>query len=146
MKSESPRIRERVRWSDVDKMGVMYFGAYIRFMEIAETEFFRDLGFTYDGITDAFGVWMARIHLEVDYRFPARLDDEIVSWAEVTKIGGSSIHFRFPIERSDGRRLADTTLVLACLHRESLKSTRVPAELAAAIRGRMPSASAVRPP
>ena len=118
-------------------MGVMYFGAYIRFMEIAEAEFFRDLGFTYDGITHDLGVWMARVHLEVDYRFPARLDDEIVSWAEVKKVGGSSIHFNFPIEGRDGKRLADTTLVLACLNRETLKSTRVPPELAAALRERI---------
>jgi len=137
MKSESPRIRERVRWSDVDKMGVMYFGAYIRFMEIAEHEFFRDLGFTYDEITEKFGVWMARIHLEVDYRFPARLDDEVVAWAEVTRVGGSSIHLTFPIERSDSKRLADTSLVLACLHRDTLKPERIPAELADALRLRL---------
>jgi len=136
MKS-SPRIHERVRWSDVDKMGVMYFGAYIRFMEIAETEFLRDLGFTYDGITADFGVWMARVHLEVDYRFPARLDDEIVSWAEVAKIGGTSIQFTFPIERADGKRLADTKLILSCLQADSLKPTRVPSALADALRERI---------
>ncbi len=118
-------------------MGVMYFGAYIRFMEIAEAEFFRELGFTYDGITSEFGVWMARVHLDVDYRFPARLDDEIVSWAEVRKVGGSSIYLTFPIERADGKRLADTTLILSCLQQESLRPTRVPARLAEALRGRI---------
>ena len=118
-------------------MGVMYFGAYIRFMEIAEAEFFRDLGFTYDGITHDLGVWMARVHLEVDYRFPARLDDEIVSWAEVKKVGGSSIHFTFPIKRADGKRLADTTLILSCLQQDSLKPTRVPDVLADALRARI---------
>ncbi|HEY0396052.1 MAG TPA: thioesterase family protein [Candidatus Elarobacter sp.] len=127
-----PDVRDRVRWSDVDVMGIVYYGRYLRFMEAAETEFFRALGYSYDRIADELGVWIARIRLECDYRAPAKLDDEIVCRAELRKIGASSMTFTFPIERSDGARLVDGMLVLAALDRTTLRATRIPEPLRAA--------------
>ena len=121
-------VRDRVWWRDVDKMNVMHFGQYLRLMEMAETEFFRAHGFTYDAISEECGIWLARVHVEVDYRAPARLDDELECWAELTKTGGSTLHFAFPIERN-GERLADGVFVLSCLDRTTMRSTRVPALL-----------------
>ena len=102
-------------------------------MEAAETELFRAIGFPYDVLAEKYGVWIARIRLECDYRAPARLDDEIVCRAELRKIGGSSMTFTFPIERADGTRLVDGSLVLAALDRHTLKATRVPAPLREAL-------------
>jgi acyl-CoA thioester hydrolase len=130
-----PDVRERVRWSDVDKMGIVYYGKYLRFIEAAETEFFRGIGFPYDVIADEHGVWIARVHLECDYRAPARLDDEIVCRAELRKVGGSSMTFAFPIDLAGGTRLVDGTLVLAALDRTTLRATRIPRPLAEALRG-----------
>jgi acyl-CoA thioester hydrolase len=129
-----PDIRERVRWSDVDIMGVVNYRQYLRFMEAAEAEFFRALGYTYEGIASDLGVWFARVQLECAYRAPARMDDEIVCRAELQKIGGSALTFAFPIIRADGVRLADGTLVIAALDRTTLRATRIPAPLAAALR------------
>jgi tol-pal system-associated acyl-CoA thioesterase len=128
-----PEVRERVRWRDVDVMGVVHYANYLRFMEAAESEFFRALGFPYDVIADRLGVWIARVHLECDYRAPAKLDDEITCRAELRKVGGSSMTFAFPIARTDGTRLVDGTLVLAALDRVTLRATRIPPPLAAAL-------------
>jgi len=142
MKSERIVVRDRVRWSDVDKMNVMLFANYLRFVEIAETEFFRALGYSYDEIAEQLGVWIARIHVEMDFRFPARLDDELTAYAEVRKVGGSSMYFSFPIERaSDGKRLCDVQFVLACLDRETLRTARIPEPLASALRSQLVSAA-----
>ena len=129
-----PEARERVRWSDVDIMGIVYYGKYLRFMEAAEDEFFRALGFPYDVISNELGVWIARVRLECDYRAPAKLDDEIVCRAELQKIGGSSMTFAFPIDRLDGTRLVDGKLVLAALDRTTLRPARLPTPLAEALR------------
>lgn len=127
-------ITERVYWSDVDKLDVMYFGNYIRFMERAEAEFFRARGISYDAILERYGIWLPRVHVSFDFRRPARLDDELTAWAELVKVGGSTLHFHFPIERS-GERLADGKLILAAIDR-SFKSVRLPAELVEIIQGR----------
>jgi acyl-CoA thioester hydrolase len=111
-------------------MGVMYFGRYVRFAEIAETEFFRTVGYAYDELHAEFGIWLARIRLEIDYRSPAKLDEEIVCRTELRKLSAASMHFGFPIERlTDGTRLADISLIVACLDAATLKSRRTPARL-----------------
>ena len=129
-----PAVRERVRWRDVDVMGVVHYANYLRFMEAAESEFFRALKFPYDVIADELGVWIARVHLECDYRAPAKLDDEITCRAELQEIGGSSMTFTFPVDRIDGVRVVDGKLVLAALDRTTLRATRIPKPLADALR------------
>jgi acyl-CoA thioester hydrolase len=124
------RVRDRVRWSDIDMMGVMYFGRYVRFAEMAEAEFFRAIGYSYDELHAQYAIWLARIHLDIDFRSPARLDDEVECRAQLIKVGASSMHFNFPVERaSDGTRLADIGLVIASLDAVTLKTTRTPAAL-----------------
>jgi YbgC/YbaW family acyl-CoA thioester hydrolase len=137
-----PVVRERVRWSDVDKMDVVYYGRYLRFMEAAESEFFRALGFPYDRISGDLSVWIARVKLELSFKAPARLDDEIVCRAELQKVGGSSMTFAFPIDRADGTRLADGVLVLAALDRETMRATRLPEALRAALQASSSASSA----
>ncbi len=125
-------IVERVRWSDVDRARIVYFAKYVRWLEIAEAEYLRDRGWTYDRLETEHGLMLARVHLEIDYRKPAFLDDELTCWGQLERIGNSSLHFRFPIERA-GERLVDIGLVLACLDTTTLKPVRVPADLAAVL-------------
>jgi acyl-CoA thioester hydrolase len=128
-----PVVHERVRWRDVDVMGVVHYGNYLRFMEAAESEFFRALGFPYPVLSEQYGVWIARVRLECDYRAAARMDDEIVCSAQLRALGGSSMTFAFPIDRADGTRLVDGLLVLAALDRTTLRATRLPDDLRTAL-------------
>jgi len=57
------RIQERVRWGDVDAARIIFYGAYIRFFEIAETELFRAVGLSYGQMFDELDVWLPRVHL-----------------------------------------------------------------------------------
>ena len=122
--------RDRVRWSDVDIMGVMRFDRYLRFAEAAETEFFRSAGFTYEQLAREHGVWFARVRLEVDYRAAARMDDIVVTRAVLTQIGGSSLRFRFPMHKEeDGSALAEAVLVIAAVDTATLRPARLPGPL-----------------
>ena len=133
MLRSGPVVREQVRWRDVDMMGVVYYGNYLRFMEAAEHEFFAALGLTYEQLASEHGVWVARTHLELDFHFPARLDDVVICHAELLHIGASSLKFAFPINREDGTHLADGALTLAALDRTTLRPSRLPAALRAAL-------------
>jgi len=126
-----PVVREQVRWRDVDMMGVVYYGNYLRFMEAAEHEFFAALGFTYDELANEHGVWIARIHLDLDFHAPAKLDDVVTCRADLLHVGASSLKFAFPINREDGTHLADGSLTLAALDRTTLRPTRLPDALRA---------------
>lgn len=121
-------VEERVRWSDVDAAGIICYGAYLRFYEIAETELFRAAGEPYHEVFDRYDIWLPRVHIESDFAQPAFLDDLLRVSAGVERVGRSSIHLDFRVERA-GVEIARARFVMACVGRKDLRSTPLPAPL-----------------
>jgi acyl-CoA thioester hydrolase len=131
-------VDEYVRWSDVDHAGIIYYGSYVRFFEIAETEMFRDLGAPYSVLFDRFDMWLPRVHLEVDFLYPPRLDDRLRVATYFTKFGNSSIHINFDVWHvSSGKMAAQAKEVLVCTDRTTLKSKPLPEDLLALLKGHL---------
>ena len=63
------KIKLRVRYSDTDQMGYVYYGRYASFYEVARVELFRNLGFSYKKLEEE-GVGMPVIDLETKYILP----------------------------------------------------------------------------
>src|SRR5213593_1914781 len=77
-------IEEYVRWSDVDFAGIIFYGSYVRFFEIAETELFRACGLAYAQVFDRYDVFLPRKAVHSEFYSPARLDDRLhVAHAEL---------------------------------------------------------------
>ncbi len=126
-------VRERVRWSDVDAAGIIYFGAYTRFTDIAESEFFRSLGFTYARFREL-EVFLPRVHVEFDFFKPAFLDDELRLIMRVARVGVKSVRLHIDVFReSDGALLAKADLVAACIDLQH-KSVPLPEAFASVMR------------
>ena len=126
-------IREYVRWGDVDAAGVICYGAYVRFIEIAETELFRAAGIPYGKVFERFDCWLPRASYKMEFRKPAVLDEQLTVNASVGRIGTSSIALRFEFDDDQGRRVADCDIVLVCVDRKSFKPKPVPKELREAL-------------
>jgi acyl-CoA thioester hydrolase len=132
MKSESPpsappgtgfEVTERVRWADVDKAGIIFFGAYARLIEVAEGEFYRSLGYTYASL-DALG-----------------LDDQLIVRPRVSGVGIHSVRLKINVHRlADQALLAEVTLVSACVN-NARKPAPLPEEFAEALRAQIPRQS-----
>ena len=124
------RIEERVRWGDVDAARIIFYGAYIRFFEFAETELFRAVGLPYGVMFDQLDVWLPRAHLECDFRHAAELDDLLEVSDYVGRIGTKSIRLNFEVRRKGVERLiAEAHFVLVAVHRNTFESVPVPEEL-----------------
>ena len=123
-------VDEYVRWSDVDKAGIIFYGAYVRFFEIAETELFRAAGVPYGEVFDRFDIWLPRAHLDCDFRYPTRLDDRLRVAAYFTRFGNSSIAINFDILHLAAQQLAVVGHeVLVCVDRSSMRPRPLPNEL-----------------
>jgi acyl-CoA thioester hydrolase len=123
-------IEERVRWGDVDAAGIIFYGAYIRFFEFAETELFRAVGLPYSVMFDELDVWLPRVHLECDFKRAAKLDDLLVVSVYVGKIGYSSLRLDFEVRRKGEEELVATAhFVLAAVQRETFAKVPVPDQL-----------------
>lgn len=129
-------VDEYVRWSDVDRAGIIFYGSYVRFFEIAETEMFRELGIPYGEVFDSFGVWFPRVHLESDFMYPARLDDRLRVAAYFTSFGRSSFTIAFDVWHVGAERLAAAGHeVLVCTDQASLRPIPLPGELSDLLKG-----------
>jgi acyl-CoA thioester hydrolase len=125
-------VDEYVRWSDVDRAGIIFYGAYVRFFEIAETEMFRALGLPYGEFFDRYGIWLPRVHFDCDFTYPARLDDRLRVAAYIGHFGRSSLTLSFDVLHADARRLcAAAREVLVCTDRQTLEPRPLPPEVRA---------------
>ena len=123
-------IEERVRWGDVDAAGIIFYGAYIRFFEFAETELFRAVGLPYSVMFDELDVWLPRVHLECDFHHAARLDDLLEVSVYVGRFGNKSMHLNFEVRRKGEELLiAQAHFVLASVRRDRFETVRIPEEL-----------------
>ena len=130
MSTQPFTVDEYVRWSDVDNAGIIFYGAYVRFFEIAETELFRSAGVPYSAVFDRFNIWLPRANLTCDFRYPARLDDCLRVAAYFTRFGTSSIGLNFDVVHRSAERLAAAAHeVLVCVDRETMRSRPLPNEL-----------------
>jgi acyl-CoA thioester hydrolase len=130
---ERHRLLEHVRWSDVDASSIIRWSAYTRFVELAETELFRRIGFPYATLWDQLDIWLPRVQFHLDCRNPARLDDllEVEIW--ISRVGRSSIRFEFALKKPDGQLAAEGYLVVVAISRDDGKSVEVPQVLAIAL-------------
>ena len=132
MKKKLFTIDERVRWSAVDKAGIIFYGAYVRFFEIAEMELFRAAGAPYGEVFDRFGIWLPRVHLQSDFHYPSRLDDKLRVAAYLTRFGATSLQINFDVLHLEAARLAVTGHeVLVCTTQDTLQPRALPEELRA---------------
>src|SRR5919206_1684239 len=123
-------IEERVRWGDVDAARIIFYGAYIRFFEFAETELFRAVGLPYSRIFDELDVWLPRAHLECDFRRAAELDDLLEVSVYVGRVGTKSLRLNFEVRRKgEEDLLAEAHFVLVAVRRNTFESVPIPEEL-----------------
>jgi YbgC/YbaW family acyl-CoA thioester hydrolase len=127
------RVQEHVRWSDVDVSGIIFWGAYVRFVEFGETEFFRALGFPYATLWDQLDIWLPRVQVHFDYRSPARLDELLDIEVWVGRIGRSSIRLEFAMRKPDGELAAEAYLVMVAISRKDSRPVEVPQRLLEAL-------------
>jgi len=127
------RVREFVRWGDIDQAGIICYGAYVRFFEIAETEFFRAVGFPYSKLFERFDFWLPRVQLHFDFRRPALLDDllEVEIW--IGRIGKTSLRLEFCVRKVEGEITAEGYEIVVAIDRKNFQPMPVPAELVAAL-------------
>ncbi|HEV7745829.1 MAG TPA: thioesterase family protein [Pyrinomonadaceae bacterium] len=123
-------IEERVRWGDVDAASIIFYGAYIRFFEIAETELFRVVGLPYSVMFEELDVWLPRVHLECDFHHAAQLDDLLEVSVYVGRFGNKSMRLDFEVRRKGAELIvAHAHFVLASVKRETFETVPIPNEL-----------------
>src|SRR2546422_4099095 len=88
--------RTRVGFSETDAQGVVYYGRYLPYFDLARTEYHRHLGRVALG-----GVDFAMRATTVEYHAGARFDDLLEVFVRVARIGTTSITYEHAAYRLD---------------------------------------------
>lgn len=126
----------RVYWEDTDGGGIVYYANYLRFLERARTEWLRSLGHSQQQLLKDPGIVFAVVSLEIGYRLPARLDDELRVTCEPRSEGAASLEFRQRIYRQagghpeagheGGELLTEASVRVVCVDAHTLRPRRLP--------------------
>ena len=123
--------RTRVGFSDTDAQGIVYYGRYNPYFDLARVEYHRMLGLLHRDRGDGDFVMRAN---DVEYFAPARFDDELEIHCRVSRIGRTSVTFEFEAHRlPDGALMVTAHQTLVYIDLAERKASPVPAGYRAAI-------------
>lgn len=88
--------RVRVRYSETDKMGVVYYANYLVWFEVGRCEWLRAAGCSYRQV-EAEGTILPVVAAHCEYRRPFRYDDEVDIRARATMLSGARVRFDYDI-------------------------------------------------
>ena len=112
----------RVGFSDTDAQGVVYYGRYMPYFDLARTEYHRHLGRVRLGNVD-----FAMRAVTVEYLAGARFDDLLEVFVRVERIGTTSITYDQAAYRSgDDLLMATAKATLVCIALDKRKAVPVP--------------------
>jgi acyl-CoA thioester hydrolase len=118
----------RIYYEDTDAAGVVYHANYLKFLERARTEYFRDRGWLVAQLASD-GFVFPVVRMEINFLSAAQHDDLLSMVTAPERIGGSSFAMRQSIVRKrDGRQLVDALVTLACISPQ-FKARRIPADI-----------------
>jgi acyl-CoA thioester hydrolase len=127
------RHRIRVRWSECDQQGVVFYPHYLAWFDVAMTEVLRAGGLPYGEMVDS-GADMVVAEAGIRYRASARFDDEIDLVATVTRLGSTSITTALAVERvGDGALLAEGELRHVFVDARTMAKRELPGSVRAAL-------------
>jgi acyl-CoA thioester hydrolase len=129
------KIRRRVEFSETDMAGIVHYANFFRYMEAAEHEFFRSLGFSVVTRQVDPPVGWPRVRAECDFKLPLRFEDEFEVHMLVTEKKSKSLSYQFRIcklNASSAIEVARGSLTVVCVSHQggAMKATPIPQEIA----------------
>lgn len=124
----------RVRYKDTDRMGVVYYGNYLTFFEVARTDFMRHLGFPYSAV-EAEGYNLVVIEANARYHANVGYDSVVTVMSKISQVKRARVRFDYKVFDENNSLLVTGYTVHACTN-SSQKPARLPPKLIKAIEER----------
>jgi 4-hydroxybenzoyl-CoA thioesterase/acyl-CoA thioester hydrolase len=102
-----------VEFSDTDMAGIMHFSAFFRYMEAAEHELLRSLGFSVYSEIDGMAISFPRVAASCQYHSPARCEQVLDIDVTVHRVGTKSVTYEFQFSH-EGRDVATGEMTSVC--------------------------------
>jgi len=112
------RFALTIYFEDTDTAGVVYYANYLKFMERARSDMLRAVGIDQQAMLGGDGSAYFVTHVDIRYRRPARLNDDLQVVSSVEQVRASSVRIQQRVMRGD-ELLADASVTAAFLDHEA---------------------------
>jgi acyl-CoA thioester hydrolase len=115
----------QIRFVDIDRMGHVNNAVYLSYLETARLHYFKELGGVIDWYKE--GVILGRV--EINYKVPITLLDNLHVKTWCTRIGNKSFDLSYSILKKDGEEeieMANAITVMVCYDYVLKKSIAIP--------------------
>ena len=127
--AEPFRHRLRVRWSECDAQGVVFYPNYLAYFDHLLTELWRETVGSYARIRDL-GIDLVVAEAGIRYRVSARFDEEVEVRAVISRLGTTSMTLDLAVERvGDGTVLAEGELRHVFVDPDTFQKREIPAQV-----------------
>ena len=116
----------RVRYSETDQMGQVYYGQYATYFEVGRVEAMRSLGLAYADLEKVHGVFMPVMSMQVRYLRPALYDELLTMTTTIRKFPERVIVFETEVRGEHGKITAAGRVTLCFVDAHSRKRLDVP--------------------
>jgi acyl-CoA thioester hydrolase len=106
-----------VYFEDTDTAGVVYYTNYLKFMERARSDMIRAVGIDQSEMLRGDGSAYFVTHVDIRYRRPARLAEDLRVISSVQQVRASSVDIQQRVMRGD-ELLSDASVTAAFLDRD----------------------------
>jgi YbgC/YbaW family acyl-CoA thioester hydrolase len=115
------KLVRHVEFGETDMAGIMHFANFFRFMEAAETAFFRSLGLSiWPGSANKRMGW-PRVHADCDFRHPLKFEDIVEVHLLVREKRLKAIAYTFIFRKLNEQPVTEVArgnIVVACVTRD----------------------------
>jgi acyl-CoA thioester hydrolase len=106
----------RVRYSEVDAMGYLHHSRHLQYFEMGRIEMLRATGVSYADV-ERLGVLFVVVKVAVNYKAPARYDDELVLTTRIVRQTRARIDHAYEL-RKGHTLVAEGSTTIACVGRD----------------------------
>ena len=114
----------KVYYEDTDTGGVVYYANYLKFLERARTEALFLIGFSNKKIQDQFNSLIIVKSCNIEYKKPAKFEDEIQIISKVNEVRNSSFKMHQIIKKNT-TIISEADVLLVTVNKEG-KPVRIP--------------------
>lgn len=121
----------KVYFSDTDNYGVVWHGAYLRWMEMGRVEFCKDMtGLTLKELEEK-DILLPVSNINIKYKASAKLEDIVVVETEVSNYTGLTATFKQTIKSKETNQIfVVADVVIVAVHSDAKLYRRMPEPLA----------------
>lgn len=123
----------QIRFAHCDPAGIVFYPRYLEMFNNLVEDWCRQEHIPFYEVKSGGGCGLPTVHLEVDFKAPSFIGDQLSATLSVRELGTSSIGLQIVLQGPDGADRVCGRVVLVLMDARSLRAIAIPDEIRARI-------------